>query len=294
MLPQELLLQLDQIIASIDKPEKPVEVSTDGMDAEWTAVFQRINTLVSRLGATQSQLDQSLEKQASLRSELDAFAYVVSHDLKTPLRGISSLSQWIVSDYSDELDKAGREHLAMLNDRVMRMNTLIDGVLRFWRAGRGKGQCGLITLEPMIRQVAEDVSTNEKAQIIADEPLPLIDGEPSHLSHILSCLLDNSLRYNQNEYPEAHVCMKDCDDGWVFCVYDNGVGIPPDDRDLVFDLFQTVRTKQDPSSSGVGLTIVKKIVDIHNGQVWFEDSPLGGVQACFTLPSMKVYPVSHE
>ncbi len=294
MSPQEIIQQLDRIMASIDQPETPLELHTDGVDAEWAAVLERINKLASRLGTTQAQLLQAQAKQAFLSAELDTFAYVVSHDLKAPLRGISSLAQWIISDYSESLDEDGREQLAMLNDRVLRMHTLIDGVLRFSRAGRGHDQCVLITLEPMIRQVADDLAVNGQAQVVADGQLPQVEGEPTHLSHILSCLLDNSLKYNHNERPEAHVCVKETDDGWVFCVYDNGVGIPPHDRDRVFDLFQTVRARQDLNSPGVGLTIVKKIVNMYDGKVWFEDSPLGGVQACFTLPTMKVYPLPND
>lgn len=289
-----MIEQLDQAIAAIDESQSVSEICTDEMDADCAAVFERVNSLLTKLSKTQAQLNQTQLKLTSLNAELDSFAYVVSHDLKAPLRGISSLAQWIVTDYSHALDEDGREQLVMLNDRVLRMHTLIDGVLRFSRAGRGNDQCVVITMQPLIRQIADDINAGENAQVIADDGLPLVQGEPTHLSHILSCLIDNALKYNQSEQPEAHFCMKQTDAGWVYCVYDNGIGIPPHDRERVFDLFQTVCAKQDMTSSGVGLTIVKKIVNIYGGRVWFEDSPIGGVQACFTLPTMKVIPLSVE
>ena len=216
--------------------------------------------------------------------ELEDFAYVVSHDLKAPLRGIGSLASWLHEDYHDKLGEAGREQLDLLKGRVERMNRLIDGILEYSRLGRRRDELEEVDITDVISVVTESIITDEDATVHLDTPMPVITADRIRIEQLFQNLISNSLKYNDKESCRIRVGAEKENDFWRFYVSDNGPGIDPKYFDKVFKIFQTLQVRDEDENTGVGLTLVKKIVQHYGGSVWLESEPGEGVTFYFTLP----------
>ncbi len=235
------------------------------------------------------------ERQAKLMSELESvnnelkdFAYVVSHDLKAPLRGIKALADWISTDYGDKFDEEGAEQMALLVNRVDRMHNLIDGILQYSRLGRVMEEQEEIDLNKLIPGVIDMVSAPENIEITADENLPTITCERTRITQIFENLLSNAVKYMDKPEGRIHTGCSDDGDFWKFSISDNGPGIEQQHFERVFRIFQTLQSRDEFESTGVGLTLVKKIVEQYGGKVRLESEPGKGATFYFTLPKQIV------
>jgi signal transduction histidine kinase len=208
----------------------------------------------------------------------------VSHDLKAPLRGIGSLASWLVTDYADKLDDAGRENLALLTSRVTRLNALIDGILAYSRAGRSREERCPVDLDHVGRNVAEMLAPPAHIGIEFETPLPCVLAEPTKMQQVFQNLLSNAIKFMDK--PAGRIRVRcDADDGqWHFQVADNGPGIEEKYFDRIFQLFQTLAPRDEVEGTGVGLALVKKIIEHEGGRVWVTSKPGGGSTFHFTLP----------
>lgn len=220
--------------------------------------------------------------------ELSDFAYIVSHDLKAPLRGIAALAGWLSADYADKIDEEGKEHLNLLTGRVERMNSLINGILMYSRAGRSKTVNEDIDLNRVLKEVADSLSPPENIRIDLKGPFPVINCDWARIVQVFQNLLSNAVKYMDKEDGIITVECREEDDHWLFSVTDNGPGIEEKYFERIFHIFQTLSPRDDVESTGVGLTLVKKTVELYNGRVWVESKPGKGSTFYFTLPfSMK-------
>ncbi|MGY6274238.1 sensor histidine kinase [Methylomonas sp. MgM2] len=234
-----------------------------------------------RLETEQKKMIRELEV---VNEELKNFAYVVSHDLKAPLRAIGSLADWISADQKDRLDKEGQEHLALLIQRVRRLDALIDGVLRYSRIGRIHEAVTEIDLNGLMDEVVDSLAPPPHVSVSYLPNLPTIVAERVSVKQILQNLIANAIRYIDK--PEGRVEI-DCIDqpcNWQLSVSDNGPGIESRHFERIFHLFQTLHTRDRIESTGVGLSIVKKIVDQYGGEVWLESTVGQGSTFYVTVP----------
>ena len=215
--------------------------------------------------------------------ELEQFAYVVSHDLKAPLRGIHSLSQWIVEDFGKRLDKKDRENLKKLQDRVLRMETLIDGILEYSRIGRIQGEVEDVNLGELVKEVLELVNPPPRLKIKIDKILPVVRGEKIKLQQLIQNLLSNACRYANPRKGEVRIGCSEKKGHWEFRVSDNGPGIEKKHHERIFRMFETLKP-EGKGGTGIGLSIAKKIVTLNGGQIWVESEPGKGAAVIFTLP----------
>jgi signal transduction histidine kinase len=216
--------------------------------------------------------------------ELSEFAYVVSHDLKAPLRGISSLSTWLVTDFSDKLGPTGREHLALIASRVKRLAGLIDAILAYSRAGRSRVHRQLVALDPLVHSIVDLLAPAPHVQVSVNGHLPEVHIEPVKIQQIFQNLLSNAIDFIDK--PQGRVvvaCVRE-GDHWHFTVSDNGAGIEERHFQRIFQLFQTLAARDELERTGVGLALVKKIVEIEGGRVWVESEVGVGSVFHFTLP----------
>lgn len=234
---------------------------------------------------------QAEERQARLVHELESaneelrnFAYVVSHDLKAPLRGISTLADWVVTDYADRLDDEGKEHLRLLLARVRRMDGLIDGILQYSRVGRVKEAGVAVDLDQMVHEVIDLLSPPKNISITIDNPLPTVVAERVRLQQLFQNLLSNAIKYMDKPEGHIHVACEAAGSQWKLSVSDNGPGIEERHFEKIFQLFQTLAPRDRVESTGVGLALVKKIVEMYGGEVWLESKVGGGSTFFFTLP----------
>jgi len=234
-----------------------------------------------RLEAEQVRMIHELE---NVNDQLKNFAYVISHDLKAPLRAIGSLADWIAADQHDKLDVEGQEHLRLLIQRVRRMDALIDGVLSYSRTGQIHEAATAVDLNELLHEVIDSLAPPVHIVVTVAPGLPTIRAERTTIQQVLQNLIANAIRYLDKPQGRIEIDCIDQDKSWRFSVADNGPGIEARHFERIFQLFQTLNPRDRVESTGVGLAIVKKIVEQCGGQVWVESVPGQGSTFFFTLP----------
>lgn len=229
----------------------------------------------------QQQLVSRLEET---NKELDNFAYIVSHDLKAPLRGIGSLANWLLTDYKDKLDEEGADIINLLVNRVERMKNFIDGILQYSRVTRVKENYIEINLNKLIKEVVELLSPPENIKIIVNSELPKVKGEVIYIEQIYQNLISNAIKFMDKPEGEININYSSTEDFWEFSVSDNGAGIDEKYFNKIFMIFQTLQPRDKFESTGIGLSIVKKIVETNGGKIWLESKLNKGTTFYFTLP----------
>ncbi len=252
-------------------------VMVDGRD--------ELATLENKINLFLSALQKSTGRLKAANQELQDFAYVVSHDLKAPLRGISTLAGWISTDHRDSLDEEGKEKLDLLLVRVRRMNDLIDGILKYSRVGRSKEETVPVDCNALVAETVDLLAPGEKFTVTVDENLPTVTVDRTKLGEVFQNLVSNAIKYIDKPHGEIRIgCNPDGGKGWRFFVSDNGPGIDEKYHEKVFQIFQTLGPKDTPGSTGVGLAVVKKIVEQMGGEIWIESCPGQGTTFFFTIP----------
>lgn len=228
--------------------------------------------------------NQLIEQLAGANQELKDFAYVVSHDLKAPLRGIKTISDWISTDYADKLDNDGKEQLSLLANRVDRMHNLIDGILQYSRIGRIEEEKVQINLNGLVLEIVDMLAPPENITITIENELPTIECEQTRITQVFQNLLSNAVKYMDKPQGRIKVGCIEENRLWKFSITDNGPGIEEKYFEKIFKIFQTLTPRDEFESTGIGLTVVKKIVELHKGKVWVESKVGEGTTFFFTLP----------
>lgn len=202
--------------------------------------------------------------------ELDQFAYVASHDLKAPLRGIANLATWIEEDLGEHLGGASREHIELLKGRVQRMEALIDGILLYSRAGRTRGESRTIEVERLVRAAIELLAPPATTTVDVVAPMPTIESEEIPLQQVVMNLVGNAIKHGRHG---GRVEIRVRDDGGPFVelvVTDDGPGIAPEYHERIWGIFQTLAARDDVEGAGIGLSVVRKIVESRGGRAWVD------------------------
>jgi len=226
-----------------------------------------------------SQLTAELQRT---NKELDAFAYAASHDLRAPLRGIANLAQWIEEDLQDSLRDDTREMLALLHSRMHRMETLIDGILQYSRAGRDHQPLEIVDTQALAEEVVELLAV-EPSRVRIDAPLPSLVAQRVPLQQIVQNLVANALKHGGGGV-HIRIAADDTGAGWRFSVSDDGPGIPPEFHDRIWGIFQTLEPRDKVEGAGIGLSLVKKLVEAMGGRVGVSSAPGAGATFTFDLP----------
>jgi signal transduction histidine kinase len=240
----------------------------------------------ARLFAESQQLIAALARtnQALARSnrELDQFAYAASHDLKAPLRGIASLSHWIEEDLG-EVGPDTRRYLELMRGRVLRLENLVDGLLRYARAGRGSRD-SQVPLREVLDEVVALLAPLPPARVEMATDLPVVAGERSSLEQVFLNLIGNALKHGGRPDVTVRVGVTSEDEQWHFTVADDGVGIAADFHDRIWGMFQTLQPRDKVDSTGIGLALVRKVVEARGGRTWVESTPGQGAVFHVTWP----------
>ncbi|WP_305824726.1 sensor histidine kinase [Massilia brevitalea] len=226
--------------------------------------------------------------------ELENFAYVVSHDLKAPLRAIGSLADWLSTDYGDRFDDEGREHMRLLIGRVHRMGALIDGILAYSRVGRRASTLQVVDLNEAVAEAVDLLGPPPAVRVEVQAGLPIVLAEPTRIRQVFANLVSNAIKYMDKAEGQVTVACTDAGAAWRFSVADNGPGIEARHFERIFQLFQTLAPRDRVESTGVGLALVKKIVEIAGGRIWVESTPGHGSTFFFTYPKLPQAANTHE
>lgn len=225
-----------------------------------------------------AELMQSLERT---NQELDQFAYIVSHDLKAPLRAIATLAEWIEEDQGDQLCEESRDHLTLLRGRVNRMAGLIDGILQYSRAGRMQ-QVEMVDVSALLDDVLELLAPPPNVAMIVQPEMPTLKTEKVPLEQVFINLIGNAIKYANRPDACIQVSARYAQQYYEFAIADNGPGIAPEYHQKIWGIFQRLEARDKVEGTGIGLSIVKKIVESRGGRVWVESEVGAGATFRFT------------
>lgn len=274
----QLVDAFNQMLGQIQQRDSELQEAKEKLEL-------RVEDRTRELARRNEELHQS-------NKELDDFAYIASHDLKEPLRGIHNFSNFLLEDYADKLDDEGRSKLETLMRLTRRMETLIDSLLQFSRLGRVDLAMDRVDLNQVVAEALDSLAITlqeEKVEIRVPRPLPKVLADRVRVGEIFANLVVNAVKYNDK--PQKWIEIGTTQNGSppdagppVFYVRDNGIGIPEKHYDAVFRIFKRLHGRDKfGGGTGAGLTIVKKIVERHHGQIWIESSPGEGTTFYFTL-----------
>ena len=237
-----------------------------------------------KLEKVNEDLESAVRELSQANKELQEFAHITAHDLKTPLRAIGTLADWLSTDYSDKFDEQGKDKIRMLVTRAVQMSALIDDILRYSRVGHDAMKKQRVDLNTILSEVIAGIDPPENIEITVENELPVLTCERTQILQVFQNLLSNAVKYMDKPRGQIKIGCDEREDIWKFSVADNGSGIEKRHFERIFKLFQTLSPCDGIENTGIGLSIVKKIVELNGGSVSVESEVGKGSTFVFTLP----------
>ena len=253
---------------------------------ELQSTGEELQTANEEQQQTQIELTELINKLKTSNKELEQFAYVASHDLQEPLRMVSSFTQLLEKRYKGQLDDDADDYIDFIVEGAKRMKDLIDDLLTFSRLNKES-----LTFEPVLMNVILDnilfylkAYIKENNAEISYDNLPTIDCDRIQIQQLLQNLITNAIKFHGNDPPKIHISAQELENEWMFNITDNGIGIDPRHQEQIFSIFKRLNRRQEYEGTGIGLSICKRIVQKHDGQIWVESETGKGSTFYFTIP----------
>ena len=276
-------------ITSGGSPElAALAADVDGMRRRIAAELSEVREARAQIEWVNEQLKVQTEELTRSNRDLEQFAYVASHDLQEPLRKVASFCQLLQRRYAGQLDERADQYIAFAVDGAQRMQRLINDLLAFSRIGRLTGGFTDVDLDRVLSEVTSqlEVRAGPDAEITWSD-LPTVEGEEPLLTTLFVNLIGNSLKFRRPDVaPVVRIGAERDGDEWRITVRDNGIGIEAEFADKVFVIFQRLHARDAYDGTGIGLAIVKKIVEYHGGRIWLDLDVGEGTSINFTIPAM--------
>lgn len=283
MLENEQSLTEELRVSNEELQDITEELQTSNEELQSTTTeLQKAN---EKLVSYQNSLEEAIEKLEISNRELEQFAYVASHDLQEPLRMVSSFAQLLEKRYKGKLDDDADDFIGFIVEGAQRMKDLIDDLLTFSRLSTASGEFRPTDMNKVLEDVLLSIKPSVEAEnaTITHDDFPTVQCDPSQIRQLFQNLISNAIKFHETS-PEIHIFAEESDGKWRFGVSDNGIGIHPDHQDKIFDIFKRLHTREEYEGTGIGLSICKRIVEIHDGDIWVESKPGEGSTFYFTLP----------
>lgn len=275
---REIIVKLNQLVASL----KGESIKEFGGDDAKTKLIDLMGAQAQEIIDINLQRETLMGELSAQNKELSEYAHMVSHDLKSPLRSIDALTSWLKEDYQDSIDQEGRDRMTMIRENVEKMDILITGILDYSTVGKNKRSIHLVDLNVLLKDLLSFIEIPKNISVVVVNKLPVVKGDRSRLQQLFQNLIVNAIKYNDKEKGFIEVGFSN--EGY-FYVSDNGKGIEDVYLEKIFKAF--FKLENNKNSIGLGLSIVKKIVELYQGKIWVE-SKLGiGTSFCFTLKEEK-------
>lgn len=275
--------KLDSAVKAISSGLKNTRVKINSKD-EMGKLGAAFNHMLDNIEKSRNELLNYSEQLKKQNQELNQFSYVVSHDLKAPLRAIFKLSEWIEEDLKDNIQDETRKNLQTLRGRVFRLEALINGLLEYSKIGRTDVLLEKVDTKKMVEDILQMLNPPENIQVNIQENMPTVHTKKILLQQVFSNLINNAVKYNDKEQGLITVKSKDVGQFYTFVVEDNGIGIEKAYHEKIFAIFQTLEARDQVEGTGIGLSIVKKIIDEVGGTIIVESELNGGSKFMFTWP----------
>ena len=278
--PMDVSITLSPIF---DDSGKLVAISNISRDITERKVAER------ELNEYRNSLEEKVEKRtkelARSNAELEHFAYIAAHDLREPLRMITSFLQLLEKRYKDQLDQDANEFIDYAVDGAKRLNDMINDLLKYSKVTSTEPICLPVNLEKVLEDALINliIPTEENNAVITYDSLPKVHGDEKLLILLLQNLIGNGIKYNDKKTPKIHISSIKKDNQYIISVKDNGIGIKPEHLERIFTIFQRLHGKEEYDGTGIGLSIAQKIVHQHHGEIWVESEPGKGSTFYFTI-----------
>jgi len=236
------------------------------------------------LAKLNQDLHETVRELKNSNQELRSFAHVIAHDLKSPLRGIGSIADKLIRKYANTIDDEGKDQLRLLLVRVRRMSEFIDGILRYSEIGHVFKEQQDVDVGALLAEIIAEIAIPDNFEINIEQTLPAVRCERLRLKQVFQNLLCNAIQCMDKPKPQIRIGCAEEDGFWKFSVADNGRGIKEQYSEKIFEIFQTLSSRDKTESTGIGLSIVKKIVELYGGKVWVTSKIGQGSTFFFTLP----------
>lgn len=249
-------------------------------------LFTGLQTTIEKQKKLQSDLEKSRDELKYKNNELEQFTYVVSHDLKEPLRMVKSFVTLLDKRYSEEIDDRGKKYIHLAVDGADRLTQFIDDLLEYSRVGRVHSTFKQVDLNDVIHNIKTvfESQPDYRGSIEIEKELPEVHAVPVTMKMLFQNLVSNGLKYQpEHAEPLVKISSEDAGTHWKFRVSDNGIGIEEKYIDQIFEMFNRLQSNDVYSGTGVGLAICRKIVDLHKGRIWAESTVGEGTDFIFTL-----------
>ncbi len=277
---KNLIAKLKKVLNTFNAFKLP---ETDEKDekGDSSELIDLISSQTQQILAMNEQKEKLLSDLSRQNEELNDFAHIVSHDLRSPLRSIEALTTWLKEDYEGVIDEKGFKDIEMIRNNVVKMDTLIGGILEYSTIGRTQIKSLEVDLNELMDEIRSIIYLPKNIQVLVKGKLPSIRGNKYRLQQLFQNIIDNAVKYNDKEKGIIEVSCVDKDEFWEFAIKDNGKGIEKTYFEKIFKIFQ--KLENTPNSIGIGLSIVKKIVSIHKGKIWLDSELNVGTTFYFTL-----------
>jgi len=279
---------------SLQKARNNLEIRVEQRTAELAQANKELELEIAERKRAEEELeklnkglDLAVRELSRSNKELQEYASIAAHDLKAPLRAIATIADWILTDCADKFDEQGKKQVKMLIDRVKHMNALIDGILKYSGAGHTEQGRQEVDLNTVVSETISEIELPKNIEITVDNEFPTLECEKTHIMQIFQNLLTNAIKFMDKPNGQIKIGCTRQDDVWQFSITDNGSGIDQKHFDKIFKMFQTFSSNNNTESTGIGLAIVKKLVELNDGKVWVESEPGKGSTFFFTLPQQK-------
>ena len=234
----------------------------------------------------EEELKQMVGQIRRSNTELEQFAYVVSHDLQEPLRMVASYTQLLAKRYQDKLDADANDFITYAVDGTERMRVLLNDLLDYSRVGTRGKPFKPTDCEEVLHQATTNlkVAIEESGALVTYDYLPTLMADEGQLIQLFQNLVGNAVKFCNQESPCIHVSAETKSNAWLFSVRDNGIGIDPQHGQRIFEMFKCLHTREEYPGTGMGLSICKKIVERHGGHIWVQSQLGEGSTFYFTIP----------
>lgn len=253
-------------------------------------LLRQKSELESRVAERTAQLARANASLEQSNAELKQFAYIASHDLQAPLRGVAGFAQFLATDYGDQLDETGKDFIQRIVSGVQRMKNLIDDLLEFSTVDSRQQPSHPVDLNEVFEDVMFSMRaflTEIGAEVATAGELPSVSGDRGQILRLLQNLIDNAVNYRSSKPLKVVVSAQRKGEGWRISVSDNGIGIAPEHRERIFEIFRRLHNEKDYPGTGIGLAICRSIVGRHGGEIWVEAEPNQGTVFHFTLADVE-------
>jgi len=275
---KRILNTLNELVTTLKINSSDLEVNTkEGID-----LVNFIKEQATEIILVNKQREELLHNLETKNQVLSDYAHMVSHDLKSPLRSIDSLVNWIMEDNKSLFESTTKENFNLILQNLEKMDSLINGILNYSTIDQAELESFDVDLNHLVSEVIQIVFKPKHVEVFIKNELPVIKGDKFRLQQLFQNLIENAIKSIDKKKGIVEVSVKELDEYWLFTVRDNGKGISPEYHDKIFQIFE--KLENDHMATGIGLSIVKKIVAYYGGHIYVESEIGQGSAFNFTLP----------